>query len=100
MQEHLSQIKICKTGTYICKQAKLMNKRRKSESEGVGNSSKIFTIFRYLVGPLITGRKDPDYRSYFKCFKTVLTFFIDHRSNAWFNGHSMMQLVKESINKI
>lgn len=26
MQDHLSQIKICKPGTNICKQAKLMNK--------------------------------------------------------------------------
>jgi|GEM_PF-1145437 len=100
MREHLSQIKICKPGTYICKQAKLMNKRRMSESEGLEFHQKYLRTSGYLVGPLITGHKHPDNHTYFKCFKTVLTFFIDHRSNAWFNGHSMMQLVKESINKI
>lgn len=47
MQEHLSQIIICKPGTYICKQADLMNKGRKDRT--VGFVSTIKNIYELPV---------------------------------------------------
>lgn len=67
MQEHLSQIKICKPGTYICKQAKLINKDV-SQNPRVWKFIKNIHELPVSGWPLITGRKSPDYRLYFKCF--------------------------------